>query len=173
MEVIKHFLEGVIEFTPRQFKDSRGWFMESYNEQALKEIGIDVKFVQDNQSVSLKNVLRGLHFQRPPYAQAKLVRVVSGKVLDVVVDLRKDSKTYGQHLTCVLDSESNNQLFIPEGFAHGFLALEENTNFMYKCSAYYNHASEGGLIWNDPDLNIDWNVENPLVSDKDQILPLS
>lgn len=171
MEYKKHFIEGVVEFFPKQFKDSRGWFMESYNHQAMAASGMEIEFVQDNQSVSAKNVLRGLHFQKPPYAQAKLVRVITGSALDVIVDIRKGSATYGQHLKVLLSAEQNNQLFIPVGFAHGFLALEDNTTFFYKCSDYYNNQSEGGLCWNDPALNIDWNVENPIVSDKDQILP--
>ncbi|MFC5271162.1 dTDP-4-dehydrorhamnose 3,5-epimerase [Adhaeribacter terreus] len=171
MEYKEHHLKGVIEYTPKKFGDERGWFMESYNRQALEKLGVNVAFVQDNQSFSVKNVLRGLHFQKPPFAQAKLVRVLSGKALDVVVDIRKGSPTYGQHLKVVLDAEQSNQLFIPAGFAHGFLTLEDNTTFFYKCSDYYNKESEGGLLWNDPALNIDWNVTDPIVSEKDQVLP--
>jgi dTDP-4-dehydrorhamnose 3,5-epimerase len=172
MEFKEHFLEGVIEFFPRQFHDTRGWFMESFNEKAMQAAGIPTNFVQDNQSVSYKNVLRGLHFQKPPHAQAKLVRAVAGRVLDVIVDIRKSSATYGKHLARELSAEQNNLLYVPEGFAHGFLALEENSVFLYKCSDYYHHASESGLLWNDPDLNINWNVAEPIVSDKDQVLPL-
>src|SRR6478609_3927815 len=171
MEYKEHHLKGVIEYTPKKFGDSRGWFMESYNRQALEDIGINATFVQDNQSLSGKNVLRGLHFQKPPFGQAKLVRVLSGRALDVVVDIRNDSPTYGQHLTVILDAEKSNQLFIPIGFAHGFLTLEDNTTFFYKCSDYYNKESEGGLLWNDPALGINWNVTDPIVSEKDQILP--
>jgi dTDP-4-dehydrorhamnose 3,5-epimerase len=171
MEYKEHYLKGVIEYTPRKFGDSRGWFMESYNRQALEKAGVDAVFVQDNQSFSVKNVLRGLHFQKPPFAQAKLVRVLSGKALDVIVDIRKDSPTYGQHLTVLLDAETSNQLYVPVGFAHGFLTLEDNTTFFYKCSDYYNKESEGGLLWNDPELGIEWNATDPVVSDKDQILP--
>ena len=145
--------------------------MESYNRQSLEKLGVNVAFVQDNQSFSTKNVLRGLHFQKPPFAQAKLVRVLSGRALDVIVDIRKDSPTYGQHLTVELDAERSNQLFIPAGFAHGFLTLEDDTTFFYKCSDYYNKESEGGLLWNDPDLGINWNVTDPIVSDKDLVQP--
>ena len=138
MEYTEHYLKGVIEYTPRKISDSRGWFMESYNRQELEKLGVKVAFVQDNISLSGKNVLRGLHFQKPPFAQAKLVRVLSGRALDVIVDIRKNSPTYGQHLKVVLDTEKSNQLFIPAGFAHGFLTLEDNTTFFYKCSDYYN-----------------------------------
>jgi len=171
MEYKEHHLKGVIEYTPKKFGDSRGWFMESYNRQELEKLGVNVAFVQDNQSFSTKNVLRGLHFQKPPFAQAKLVRVLSGKALDVIVDIRRDSPTYGQHLTVELDAERSNQLFVPVGFAHGFLTLEDNTTFFYKCSDYYNKESEGGLLWNDPDLGINWNVSDPIVSEKDLVQP--
>src|SRR5688572_3921261 len=171
MEYKEHHLKGVIEYTPKKFGDSRGWFMESYNRQELEKLGVNVAFVQDNQSFSTKNVLRGLHFQKPPFAQAKLVRVLSGKALDVIVDIRRDSPTYGQHLTVELDAERSNQLFVPVGFAHGFLTLADNTTFFYKCSDYYNKESEGGLLWNDPDLGINWNVSDPIVSDKDLVQP--
>jgi len=171
MEYKEHFLKGVIEFFPRQFHDTRGWFMESFNEKAMQAAGMPTVFVQDNQSVSHKNVLRGLHYQKPPFAQAKLVRVVAGRVLDVIVDIRKASETYGQHLARELSADQNNLLYVPEGFAHGFLALEENSVFLYKCSDYYNPQAESGLCWRDPDLNIDWKVENPIISDKDQLLP--
>jgi dTDP-4-dehydrorhamnose 3,5-epimerase len=171
MEYKEHFLKGVVEFFPKQFKDNRGWFMESFNEKAMQQAGIPTVFVQDNQSVSFKNVLRGLHFQKPPFAQAKLVRAVAGRVLDVIVDLRKKSPTYGKHLARELSADQNNLLYVPEGFAHGFLALEENSVFLYKCSNYYNQEAESGLCWNDPDLNIDWGVKDPIVSEKDKILP--
>ncbi|MDX5348797.1 MAG: dTDP-4-dehydrorhamnose 3,5-epimerase [Hymenobacteraceae bacterium] len=171
MEIKEYPIKGVVELFPKIFGDARGSFMESYNRKVMESVGIDVEFVQDNQSVSSKNVLRGLHFQKPPFAQAKLVRVAKGKALDVAVDIRKDSPTYGQHVTCLLDAEKGNMLYVPEGFAHGFVALEDDTLFMYKCSNYYNKESEGGIIWNDPELNIDWGVENPLVSEKDEILP--
>ncbi|AMM51246.1 dTDP-4-dehydrorhamnose 3,5-epimerase [Rufibacter sp. DG15C] len=171
MEFKRHQLEGVVEIFPKVFEDSRGVFLETYTARMFNEVGITDNFVQDNQSISKIGVLRGLHFQKPPYAQAKLVSVFYGRVLDVIVDIRQDSPTYGQHLTCELTSEKHNILYIPEGFAHGFVALEEGTVFQYKCSNYYNKESEGGLLWNDPALGIEWDIENPLVSEKDEILP--
>lgn len=172
MEVKKYPIEGVVEITPRIFADSRGAFLETFSAKNFAEAGITETFVQDNQSMSKKGVIRGLHLQKPPYAQAKLVSVVTGKALDVAVDLRKDSPTYGQHITCLLDAEKRNLFFIPVGFAHGFVALEEGTIFTYKCSNYYHKESEGGLLWNDPALGIDWGVENPIISEKDEVLPL-
>lgn len=163
-------LQGVIEIIPRVFEDERGFFFESYNEKVFKENGIADIFVQDNQSFSLKNVVRGLHYQHEPYAQAKLVRVISGKVLDVVVDIRPHSATYGQHLKVLLDAEKQNMLYVPAGFAHGFTALED-TVFVYKCTNLYNKASESGIYWADETLDIDWEVENPIVSEKDSVLP--
>ncbi|AYA37565.1 dTDP-4-dehydrorhamnose 3,5-epimerase [Hymenobacter oligotrophus] len=173
MEVIKHPLAGVIELVPRVFGDARGAFFESFSARLLAEkAGIEDDWVQDNQSSSAAGVLRGLHFQRPPYAQAKLVRVAKGRALDVVVDIRRDSPTYGQHTKVVLDAARANMLYVPTGFAHGFLALEDDTIFLYKCSNYYHPASEGGLMWNDPKLGIVWGVENPNVSPKDEVHPL-
>lgn len=169
MNLKKTAISDLIEIQPKVFGDSRGYFFEAYNKNNLKELGISTEFVQDNQSYSAKNVLRGLHFQKPPFAQAKLVRVITGKVLDVVVDLRKDSPSFGHHYKCVLDSEKNNMLFIPEGFAHGFLTLEDSI-FFYKCNQFYHKDSESGILWNDPTLNINWGVENPVVSEKDQQL---
>ena len=133
----------------------------------FKEIGIDDHFVQDNQSNSSKGVLRGLHFQKPPYTQAKLVRVIRGSVLDVAVDLRSNSSTYGKHYSIVLSDKNFKSFYIPKGFAHGFVALEDNTIFSYKCSDMYNKESEGCLIWNDHDLGIDWNINDPIISLKD------
>lgn len=170
MEVKETFIEGLLEIYPRIFKDERGFFLETYNKTAFEKAGIKTPFVQDNQSFSVKGVLRGLHFQKEPFAQAKLVSVISGKVLDVAVDLRKNSPTFGKHFSVVLDAEKRNMLLVPEGFAHGFVALEDSV-FSYKCSNIYNKESEGGIIWNDKDLNIDWGYANPLVSDKDQVLP--
>lgn len=161
--------EGIHLLQPSVFKDNRGYFFESFNKKNFDSVtksGID--FVQDNQSLSAKNVLRGLHFQVPPFAQAKLVRVVRGSVLDVAVDLRKNSPTYGKHFAVELNEENNLSLFIPAGFAHGFATLEENTIFLYKCSEYYNKESERTILWNDPDLNINWNCDNPVISDKDK-----
>ena len=167
MNITKTDIEGLIIIEPQIFKDSRGAFFESWNAKKFKQLGISEDFVQDNQSISSKGVLRGLHFQNPPYAQAKLVRVIKGSVLDVAVDLRKNSPTYGMHVSVFLSEENNKSFFIPKGFAHGFLSLEHNTVFNYKCSDYYNKESEGSLLWNDEDLKIDWQIDNPLVSEKD------
>jgi dTDP-4-dehydrorhamnose 3,5-epimerase len=170
MEVKETFIEGLLEIYPRIFKDERGFFLETYNKISFEKAGIKTQFVQDNQSFSTKGVLRGLHFQKAPFAQAKLVSVISGRVLDVAVDIRKNSPTFGKHMTVILDAEKRNMLLVPEGFAHGFVALEDSV-FSYKCSNIYNKDSESGIIWNDKDLNIDWGFKNPLVSDKDIILP--
>lgn len=153
------------------FEDSRGYFFESFNQKRFAELtGIDTAFVQDNQSSSTKGVLRGLHFQRGASAQAKLVRVLEGKVLDVAVDIRKDSATFGKHFSMELSATSKTQLYIPRGFAHGFVVLSERAVFFYKCDNYYNKASEGGIMYNDPDLNIDWILprESLILSDKDK-----
>jgi dTDP-4-dehydrorhamnose 3,5-epimerase len=162
--------EGVFELIPRVFEDSRGYFFESFKAQILESEGIQVNWVQENQSYSQSGTIRGLHFQKEPYAQAKLVRVIEGKVLDVIVDLRKDSKTFGQSLSIILDSKVNNILYIPRGFAHGFSVLE-TTVFLYRCSNYYNKDAEGGILWNDPELAIDWQVENPILSERDNFWP--
>ena len=167
MIITKTDIQGLIIIEPQIFKDSRGAFFESWNAKKFKQLGINEDFVQDNQSVSSKGVLRGLHFQNPPYAQAKLVRVIKGSVLDVAVDLRKNSPTYGMHVSVFLSEQNNKSFFIPKGFAHGFLSLEDNTVFNYKCSDYYNKESEESLLWNDQDLKIDWQIDNPLVSEKD------
>ena len=164
-------MPGLLLLEPRVFRDGRGYFFESFNALQAREAGIACDFVQDNQSLSSRGVLRGLHFQAPPYAQDKLVRVISGAVNDVVVDIRKKSPTFGQHYIAHLSADNFRMLFVPVGFAHGFETLEDNTIFQYKCSNYYNKASEGGLRWNDPTLRIEWELENPLVSDKDQELP--
>ncbi|HVD99793.1 MAG TPA: dTDP-4-dehydrorhamnose 3,5-epimerase [Cytophagaceae bacterium] len=170
MEVRETFIKDLVEIYPKIFKDERGFFLETYNRSSFEKAGIKTAFVQDNQSFSIKGVLRGLHFQKPPFAQAKLVSVISGRVLDVAVDLRKDSPTFGKHFSVVLEAEKRNMLLVPEGFAHGFVALEDSV-FSYKCSNVYNKESEGGIIWNDKDLSIDWGFANPLVSEKDLILP--
>ena len=167
MNITKTDIEGLIIIEPQIFKDSRGAFFESWNAKKFKQLGINEDFVQDNQSVSSKGVLRGLHFQNPPYAQAKLVRVLKGSVLDIAVDLRKNSTTYGKHVSVILSEQNNKSFFIPKGFAHGFLSLEDNTVFNYKCSDYYKKESEGSLLCNDQDLKIDWQIDNPLVSEKD------
>ena len=170
MQVHTTNFEGLIEIYPDVFEDERGWFYEFYKEETFKKHRLHYSFPQENQSFSKKGVIRGLHFQRSPYAQAKLVTVLTGRVLDVVVDLRPKSNTFKEVFYCVLDSRKRNMLMVPEGFAHGFLALEENSVFLYKCSQYYNHQSESGLCWNDPDLNINWKVANPIISEKDQQL---
>ncbi len=167
MEILPSQIQGLLVIKPKVFSDDRGSFTESFSKQIFAQAGITEDFVQDNQSVSKANVLRGLHFQAPPFAQAKLVRVTRGSVLDVAVDIRKGSPTYGKHEAVLLSAENGLQFYIPAGFAHGFVALEDNTVFQYKCSAYYNKASEGCLLWNDPALNINWNVEKPLLSPKD------
>ena len=167
MSVISR-IEGLFILETRKFHDERGLFFESFNQQKFEDtVGEKVTFVQDNISVSKKNVLRGLHFQSPPHAQGKLVSVVSGSVLDVAVDLRKGSPTYGQHESVLLSAENGLQFWIPAGFAHGFLALEENTVFSYKCTDFYHPGSEQSLQWNDPELNIDWGINNPIISMKD------
>ena len=177
MNVIETKIEGLLILEPRVFGDERGWFMESFNQQrfeaALKALNLPIPtFVQDNHSCSQKGVLRGLHFQREPYAQGKLVRVVQGKVWDVAVDIRPNSKTYGEWVGVELSAENKTMFWIPEGFAHGFLALEDNTQFLYKTTNYYNKESEGAIIWNDPTLAIQWllyEIEEILVSDKDKL----
>lgn len=171
MQVNTFEIEGVLEFIPRVFGDHRGYFFESYNQDLFDKYMPGIRFVQDNQSFSVKGTLRGLHFQKDPFAQGKLVRVVSGRALDVLVDIRPDSPTFGKHLTIELTTEKQNMVYVPVGFAHGFSALEDVV-FSYKCTNVYNKESEGGIIWNDADLNIDWRVENPNVSEKDQELPI-
>ena len=163
-------IQGLVLITPRIFADNRGYFFESFNQKLFNEqIGQVVTFVQDNISVSKKNVIRGIHFQAPPYAQGKLVRVLKGKAIDIAVDIRKNSPTYGKHISVEISEYNNKMLWIPEGFAHGFVALEENTLFSYKCTNYYNSASEGAILWNDTQLNIDWKVKSPILSEKDKI----
>ncbi|MBJ9476973.1 dTDP-4-dehydrorhamnose 3,5-epimerase [Acinetobacter baumannii] len=173
-------IEGLLILHPSVFGDDRGWFMESFNQQrfaqALEDLNLPVPtFVQDNHSLSQKGVLRGLHYQNAPYAQGKLVRVVQGRVWDVAIDIRPDSKTYGEWVGVELSAENKTMFWIPEGFAHGFISLEENTQFLYKTTNYYNKESEGAIIWNDPTLAIDWplaEVNEVLVSDKDQVASL-
>ena len=169
MEFQKTKLEGAFLIKLQVFEDERGFFLENYSAKKFKEAGIENVFVQDNHTMSVqKGVLRGLHFQKPPYTQAKLVRVTSGKVLDVIVDLRKDSKTFGQWQSFELSAKNFLVLFVPRGFAHGFCTLEENTEFEYKCDNFYAPESDSGIIWNDGDLKIDWPIENPILSEKDQ-----
>ena len=168
MEFEKTTIEGLLIIKPRIFNDERGYFYESYNKTSFAENGLDIEFVQDNQSLSQKGVLRGLHFQAPPFEQGKLVRVIQGSVLDVAVDIRPHSPTYGQYVSVLLSGENKTQFWIPPGFAHGFLTLEDNTLFCYKCTGPYSKGSECAILWNDPQLNIDWNIEKPIVSTKDQ-----
>ena len=169
MEIEKFDIPNVVLIKPSVFEDSRGYFYESYNKNKFKEVGILDDFVQSNQSLSQKGVLRGLHFQIPPHAQSKLVRVIKGAVLDVAVDIRKNSPTYVKHVSFVLNEHNKHMLYIPEGFAHGFLTLENDTIFSYKCGNFYNKESEGGIMWNDKDLGINWNFSSPLLSDKDNL----
>jgi dTDP-4-dehydrorhamnose 3,5-epimerase len=170
MKITEAKLKDVLIIEPSVFEDSRGFFFESFNSITWEKLGLPFKFVQDNQSFSSKGVLRGLHFQQGEHAQGKLVRVITGKVLDIAVDIRPDSPTFGEWEFYELDGKSNKMVYIPGGFAHGFLALEDSI-FSYKCTAGYNKESEGGIIWNDPILNIEWPINNPNVSEKDLILP--
>lgn len=171
MEIEKIYLDGPLIIKPKVFADSRGYFFESYSAKLFAELGIQANFVQDNQSLSQKGTVRGLHFQANPHAQGKLVRVVQGSVLDVAVDIRKGSPTYGQHFDIELSADNKTMFWVPPGFAHGFSTLEDNTIFLYKCTNLYHKASEGGIHWNDPTLNIDWGVDEAIISDKDQLLP--
>lgn len=158
MRVIKTDIEGLAVIEPSVFSDARGYFFEAFNQKVFNAEVAPVEFVQDNESKSSYGVVRGLHFQRPPYAQAKLVRVVKGRVLDVAVDLREGSPTYGEHFSVELSDENHRMLFIPRGFAHGFSVLSEEVVFQYKCDNYYHPESEGAIAWNDPDLGIDWGI---------------
>jgi len=172
MEFRETGIQDLLFVQPRIFKDDRGYFFEAFNKELFRRHGITADFVQDNESRSVKHVLRGLHFQKPPYAQGKLVRVIRGSVLDVAVDLRKDSKTYGQWRSVILSDKNKLMLWVPEGFAHGFVTLEDDTVFFYKCTGFYNQPSEGSIRWNDPDLNIDWGgIKNPVLSTKDREAP--
>lgn len=170
MEIRNTPIQDVYEIYPKVFNDARGYFLETYREDLLGQKGINTRWVQDNQSYSVAGTVRGLHFQHAPHAQAKLVRVISGKVYDVCVDLRKGSPTFGKHHGVILDSAQHNLLYVPEGFAHGFSVLEDAV-FSYKCSNFYHKESEGGVIWNDEQLGIDWKVGSPIISDKDLALP--
>ncbi len=170
MEIRNFDIEGVIEIIPEVFPDARGHFLETYNQDRFDKQGLHFNFVQDNQSYSRKNVLRGLHFQIPPHAQGKLVRVIQGLVFDVAVDIRQDSPTKGKYVSCLLEGSKNNMLYIPPGFAHGFLALTDSILF-YKCTHIYVKDSERGIRWNDPEFQIDWKIQDPVISEKDLNLP--
>ena len=168
-------IKDVLILEPQVFGDERGYFFESFNaERFFAHTGVDVRFVQDNESRSKRGVLRGLHFQRAPYAQAKLVRVVKGRVLDVAVDIRKDSPTFGRYVAVELSGDNKRQLFIPKGFAHGYMVLEEDTIFQYKCDAYYHPAAEGGIAWDDPQIGIEWPLPEGdiILSERDKNRPL-
>ena len=174
MKIIKTEIEDLLILKPKVFYDDRGYFFESFNQQEFnKETGLNILFVQDNQSYSTEGVIRGLHYQIPPFEQAKLVRVISGKVLDIAIDIRKNSPTYGKYISVELSGENNLQLFIPAGFAHGFVTLSETAIFSYKCSNFYSKEHEGGIRFNDSKLNIDWQIASNemIVSDKDKLLP--
>lgn len=173
MKVTQTPIEGLLIIEPRLFPDDRGYFYESFNEKKFAEFGITEKFVQDNQSFSQKGTLRGLHGQANPFAQGKLVRVIQGRVLDVAVDIRKNSPTYGQHFSIELSGENHKQFWVPPGFLHGFVTLVDDTIFMYKVTNFYDKASEIGVVWNDPALAIGWGIDDRevLLSPKDELLP--
>lgn len=171
MEIINEPLPGLYVLKPKVFADARGHFFESYRHDVLQKICPGIQFIQDNQSLSNKGILRGLHFQNPPHAQDKLVRVVSGSVLDVALDIRKSSPTYGQSFSIELSAVNFLMLLIPKGFAHGFLTLQDHTIFQYKCSDYYHPQAEGGILWKSAGTGINWEIENPVLSEKDKIHP--
>ncbi|MBN2746597.1 MAG: dTDP-4-dehydrorhamnose 3,5-epimerase [Bacteroidales bacterium] len=171
MEILKTPIADLVIIQPDVFMDDRGYFFESYNFEKYKDILGGAVFVQDNESKSLKHVLRGLHFQRPPYTQGKLVRVIKGAVIDVAVDLRRNSPTYGHFHKVELTEENKFMYWVPPGFAHGFVTLRDDTVFTYKCTNIYNKASEGSILWDDPDIGINWEIENPVLSDKDKNAP--
>lgn len=168
MRIIQTEIPDLLIIQPKIFEDQRGYFFESYNKKDFFENGITADFVQDNQSLSQKGVLRGLHFQDPPFAQGKLVSVMKGGVLDVALDIRKSSPTYGKYVAIELNEKNKTMFWIPEGFAHGFLTLENDTIFTYKCTNFYNKNSEGCILWNDKDLNINWDIKEPILSEKDK-----
>ena len=174
MKIIKTIIEGVVIIEPRVFKDERGYFFESFSHKEFSQKVDNSRFVQDNESQSSYGVLRGLHFQRPPYAQTKLVRVVKGRILDVAVDIRKGSPSFGKYVSTELSDENKRQLYIPSGFAHGFIVLSSNAIVNYKCDNYYDPQSEGSIIWNDPQLDIDWKllIKDIVLSKKDMESPL-
>lgn len=173
MKIEKTFIEDLVIIEPTVFGDDRGYFFEAYSKTKFEGLGIDIEFVQDNQSFSKKGTLRGLHYQNPPFAQTKLVRVLKGEIIDVAVDLRKDSSTYGQSYAVLLTSENKKQLLVPQGFAHGFSVVSETAVVMYKCDQFYDKASEGGIRFDDSRLNIDWGMDlkEAIVSEKDLVLP--
>ena len=171
MKITTTPISDLVIIEPKVFGDHRGYFMESFNEEWFNKNISETNFIQDNESKSSKGVLRGLHFQKPPFAQAKLVRVIQGEVLDVVVDLRKNSPTYGQHYSILLSSENKKQFFVPRGFAHGFVVLSDTAIFSYKVDNLYSPEHDSGIIWDDKDMNIDWGIESSMIqlSDKDKV----
>jgi len=173
MPFTENFINGITIFEPKVYPDQRGFFFESYNKQLFHDNGITIEFIQDNQSFSVYGVIRGLHYQREPFAQAKLVRVLEGSILDVVLDIRAKSPTFGKTYSIVLSSDNKKQIFVPKGFAHGFSVLSETAVISYKCDQFYNKQSEGGIRFNDPGLNIDWQIpaDKILISEKDEQLP--
>lgn len=174
MNIKETYLKGSFIIEPKVFDDDRGYFFESFNQKKFEEkTGININFIQDNEAFSNRGILRGLHFQKGDYAQAKLVRVIKGKVLDVIVDLRPNSETYGEHFSVILSGENKKQIFVPRGFAHGYSVLEDNTIFVYKCDNFYNKEAEAGVIYNDQNLNIDWmlNTNEIQLSEKDKVQP--
>jgi dTDP-4-dehydrorhamnose 3,5-epimerase len=174
MPILKTNFPGLVIFQPNIFEDNRGYFFESYNQKVFLDNGIDIPFVQDNQARSSYGIVRGLHYQLDPFAQTKLVRVLSGRIIDAVVDLRKNSPTYGKAYTIELSGENKKQLLVPKGFAHGYSVISETAEVFYKCDAFYNKESEGGILWNDPALNIDWQIpeDKVIISEKDADQPL-
>lgn len=172
MKVVSTDIEDLFIIEPQVFGDNRGWFMESWSQKKMEEVGLFYNFVQDNHSFSaVKGTLRGLHFQKGSSSQAKLVRCVRGAVLDVAVDLRKNSKTYKKWVGCILSEENKKQFLIPRGFAHGFLTLTDNVEFVYKADNYYDPQADRNIIWNDEEINVDWGIENPILSEKDKKAP--
>jgi dTDP-4-dehydrorhamnose 3,5-epimerase len=172
MKITKFFIDGLLLIEPDVYKDDRGYFLESYNTKKYQEIGINEIFVQDNEAQSKFGILRGLHFQKGKFAQGKLVRVVRGRVLDVAVDIRKNSTTFGKYVALELSSENKLQFWIPPGFAHGYAVLSDISIFQYKCTQLYSKENEGGILYNDPHLGINWKISNPILSEKDKKLPL-
>jgi dTDP-4-dehydrorhamnose 3,5-epimerase len=171
MKITKCTLDGLLIIEPNVFPDNRGFFFESYSKQKYAELGINCEFIQDNHSASTKNTLRGLHYQLPPFTQAKLVRVCQGEIFDVAVDLRKDSPTYKQWEGFYLSEKNKKQLFIPKGFAHGFCVLSDYAEFLYKCDNYYSGKDDRGILWNAPEIGIEWPITNPILSEKDKSYP--
>ena len=172
MKFIKTDLESVWLIEPAVFKDDRGHFLEAFRKEIFRQHGLEFDFVQDNISTSTRGTLRGLHYQKPPHSQVKLVMAITGEILDVAVDLRQNSPTFGNYFSTNLNSQNRKMMLVPAGFAHGFSVLSETATVFYKCSNYYDKASERGVRWNDPELNIDWKIESPILSEKDQSLPL-